>query len=234
MCGSSCVLVPNNTMLKKLAKIKDIDTILMVFGMIAFCFLLNAFRIFYTSSLTFGFLNWNLFLAFVPWVLSVVWLAMPSLHANRMAVFSLFGLWLLFFPNAPYILTDLFHLRLDTRMPKWYDLVMILSYAWTGLFMGFLSLKNIEEITLRKFSKRNTVLMIVFLLFLASYGVYVGRFLRWNSWDMLQNPLHLLNTTWVHVRAPFEHTRTWGVTITLGVLLNMMYFSLKCMRPGKN
>lgn len=221
-------------MLSKLTSRRDFDTILMVFGMIAFCFLLNGFRVFYTRSLTFGFLNWNLFLAFVPWVLSVVWVGMPSWRRQSWMVWSLFGLWLLFFPNAPYILTDLFHLRLHTQMPKWYDLVMILSYAWTGLFMGFLSLRNIEEISLRRFSKRNTVLMIVFLLFMASYGVYIGRFLRWNSWDLLQNPLPLLGTLVAHVSAPFQHMRTWGVTITMGILLNFMYFSFKAWSPQRN
>ncbi len=135
--------------------------------------------------------------------------------------------WLLFFPNAPYILTDLFHLKLTTGVPVWYDLILILSYAWTGMFLGFLSLRDLESMLLLKWKPRRVQIFVSGLLFLASLGVYLGRFLRWNSWDILQHPMTLLGDVADRFFHPMDHPRTWGVTILLGLFLNMVYMSFK-------
>lgn len=109
----------------------------------------------------------------------------PKFQQSRLILIVLLGSWLLFFPNAPYILTDLFRLRLKSSMPIWFDLILILSFAWTGLLFGFLNLWDIEKI-LQNFIKRTYVIIIsVVLLFIGSFGIFVGRFLRWNSWDIV-------------------------------------------------
>jgi len=113
------------------------------------CAALYGARVFLCGELTFFFLNWNLFLAFIPWVLTTALIIHPRLQARKAVVGAAALLWLLFFPNAPYILTDLFHLRHREGIPVWFDLMMILSFAWTGLLFGFLSLWNIERILFR-------------------------------------------------------------------------------------
>jgi uncharacterized membrane protein len=110
------------------------------------CFGFSVFRMVYSETITFLFLNWNLFLAIIPWLLSSFATIKPSIQKSKIVIFLLLGTWLLFFPNAPYILTDLFHLKMKSTMPIWFDLVLILSFAWTGLMFGFLSLWDIERI----------------------------------------------------------------------------------------
>ncbi|MGG1924203.1 DUF1361 domain-containing protein [Chryseobacterium sp. NRRL B-14798] len=111
--------------------------------MTIFCFSLSAFRYYISDTKVFLFLNWNLFLAWIPLLLSSFVLAF-NIRSKISLVFIII-IWILFFPNSPYILTDLFHLRARNSIPVWYDLIVILSYAWTGLICGFISLNDIEK-----------------------------------------------------------------------------------------
>ncbi len=162
--------------------------LLLVFSVL--CLVFSIIRVFASATPTFLFLNWNLFLAFVPWALSSTLIVFLYLQQKKLAVISLVGTWLLFFPNAPYILTDLFHLRLTSSMPMWFDLLLILSFAWVGLLFGFMSLWDIEKILKRYLitSRLHKVLdfrwaislFSSLLLFIGSFGIYLGRYLRWN------------------------------------------------------
>ncbi|GHV62580.1 membrane protein [Spirochaetia bacterium] len=203
-----------------------------------FCFGISVFRCAYTGGRMFLFLNWNLFLAFVPWALTSLAIIKPWIQKSKIRIAVLLIVWLLFFPNAPYILTDLFYLRRRFTMPIWYDLLLILSFAWTGLLFGFLSLWDIEGI-LNKFMKPvfSTILSTVFL-FIGSFGIYIGRYLRWNSWDILTDPLELMYDIGDRVVNPFAHRTTWGMTIFMGLFLNMLYWSFRLIQkrslPSRN
>jgi uncharacterized membrane protein len=155
------------------------------------CFGLSLFRVNYSETKHFLFLNWNLFLAFVPWILTSLVILNPKIQQSKFTLFILLGTWVLFFPNAPYILTDLFHLSYNSSMPIWFDLVLILSYAWVGLLYGFFSLRDIEDLLQKKIKKSIVRLLIIILLFLGSFGIYLGRFLRWNSWNLVNKPNQL-------------------------------------------
>jgi len=193
--------------------------------MTVFCFSLSAFRYYISDTKVFLFLNWNLFLAWIPLLLSSFILAFNI--RSKISLMAIIIVWILFFPNSPYILTDLFHLRARNAIPIWYDLIVILSYAWTGLICGFISLKDIEK-RLSDYGNRNiTNGVIVFFLFMSSFGVYLGRFLRWNSWDVLNNPFGLFSDIVVRLIYPMEYTKTWGVTVLMGLMLNFMYFTFK-------
>lgn len=193
--------------------------------MTLFCFSLSAFRYYISDTKVFLFLNWNLFLAWIPLLLSSFILAFKIRSA--ISLLFIIVVWILFFPNSPYILTDLFHLRARNEIPIWYDLIVILSYAWTGLICGFISLNDIEK-RLSEYGKRNIINgVIVFFLFMSSFGVYLGRFLRWNSWDVLNNPFGLFSDIVVRFIYPMEYTKTWGVTLLMGIMLNFMYFTFK-------
>jgi uncharacterized membrane protein len=117
-------------------------------------------------------------------------------------------------------------------VPIWFDLVLILSYAWTGLLFGFLSLLDLEKLISLSLKPYLTNIIIVTLLFLAGFGIYLGRFLRWNSWDIIQKPIALLNDVFDRVINPTDHLRTWSVTLLMGILLNMMYWSIKLFKQA--
>ena len=198
-----------------------------------FCFGVSLFRYVYSETNVFLFLNWNLFLAFIPWALTSLVMLRPKIQKFRITLFILLASWLLFFPNAPYILTDLFHLRLKSSMPIWFDLILILSFAWTGLLFGFLSLWDIERI-LQNFTKKSYVILIsIGLLFAGSFGIYLGRFLRWNSWDIVREPFTLMYEIGDRFINPFEHPRTWGMTLFMGLFLNIIYLSFRLIRTRK-
>ena len=196
-----------------------------------FCFGISITRYFLTYTNVFLFLNWNLFLAFIPWLLST-FLILKGVN-RKLSLFVLIVTWLLFFPNSPYILTDLFHLRMNSSAPIWFDLVVILSFAWTGLMFGFVSLMDISTLLKKYFSNRTISIIIVFFLFISSFGIYLGRYLRWNSWDILRNPFGLFNDIADRFVNPFSHPRTWGMTLLMGVLLNMIFFSIKLLTTKK-
>lgn len=196
--------------------------------MTLFCVSLSVFRYYITETKVFFFLNWNLFLAWIPLALSTFLVAFTV--RSKVSLSVIIVVWILFFPNSPYILTDLFHLKARNAVPIWYDLIVILSYAWTGLVCGFISLSDIEK-RLSEYCQGTMLNAIVIsFLFMSSFGVYLGRFLRWNSWDVLHNPFGLFNDIVVRFIYPLEYTKTWSVTILMGVLLNFMYFTFKLVR----
>ncbi len=166
------------------------------------------------------------------------------LKEKKVIVLALLSTWILFFPNAPYILTDLFHLRLSSlSMPLWFDLVLILSFAWVGLMFGFMSLWDIEKIlehylhTSRFRSLLRFPLVIPLfssaLLFISSFGIYLGRYLRWNSWDLIAKPFEVICDISDRFINPILHPRTWGVTILMGLFLNIVYWSLRLVKQRK-
>lgn len=201
---------------------------LLLILMTAFSFMLFIFRYYISDTKVFLFLNWNLFLAIIPFLVSTF--ISKFQVKSKSALVALIVIWILFFPNSPYILTDLFHLRARNIVPIWYDLIVILSYAWTGLMFGFVSLLQIEKL-LSEFLNKNFIrISSVLFLFISSFGVYLGRFLRWNSWDILSDPFGLFKDISYRIIYPSENPRTWGLTILMGILLNLMYFSIKLFR----
>jgi uncharacterized membrane protein len=194
------------------------------------CFCFSVFRYVYTDTKAFLFLNWNLFLAFIPWLLSSILIIYPGLQKSKIALSVLIITWLLFFPNAPYILTDLFHLQMKTTMPIWFDLLLILSFAWTGLMFGFMSLWDIEKILSSKINKKIIPFISSLLLFLGSFGIYVGRYLRWNSWDIIREPFALLYDISDNFINPFQHQKTWGMTFFMFLFLTIVYWSFRVVK----
>jgi len=216
--------------LRKLKESGRLELSILLAATSIFSFALSLARYYLTGSTLFLFLNWNLFLAFIPWMISTVILISPQLAKQKVISWCLLFTWVIFFPNSPYILTDLFHLRHSTAAPIWFDFVLILSFAWTGLMYGFVSLMDIENILFRKFSKLGRTALTTLLLFSGGFGIYLGRFLRWNSWDIIQDPAGLAYDIGDRFVNPMDHPRTWCVTILVGLLLNIMYRSMKLIR----
>ncbi len=217
--------------MKTLASIsqKPLVNNLILFSLsIGFSFSLLIARAYFSGTTHFSFLVWNLFLAFIPFALSSFIRLRKGLPT--LLFLSLAFIWLLFFPNAPYILTDLFHLRPRPGAPLWFDLVVILSFAWNGLLLGFVSLSDIQKEFKERFGKLSSSLFVIFALFLASFGIYLGRFLRWNSWDLLTQPLALMSDIWLRFANPFDHPGAWGVTFIFSLFLGLCYLMLTQLR----
>ena len=187
------------------------------------CVALVAVRVHFTSKVTFVFLVWNIFLALIPYAISTLLVLFHHKIRNRIMLVFPFLAWLCFFPNAPYILTDLFHLKQRTGVPYWFDLALILFFAWNGLMLGYASLMDIQSVLTERFSKLLGWAIATGSLVLASFGIYLGRYLRWNSWDVVSSPLSLLSDILEMVANPSQHPRTYGVTIIFSAFLLLGY-----------
>ncbi|MBS1663935.1 MAG: DUF1361 domain-containing protein [Bacteroidetes bacterium] len=200
-----------------------------------FSCMLVVVRIAHTGRLTFIFMIWNLFLAYVPYALST-WLVsrytQPGTRSRgaQLLLVLLSLTWLLFIPNAFYILTDLYHLTDGYRhnqVPQWFDLVLILSFAWNGLLLGVLSVRQMERLFLRQASFLKGWLFIYPIMALNALGVYLGRYPRYNSWDIISDPLELIKDILMMIVHPFRNQYAWGMILCFSILLTLIYRMLR-------
>ena len=190
---------------------------------VGFTISLLVFRIFYSGSLMYIFFVWNLFLAAIPLGIS----NLLGQTKGKSIQWLLFIAWLLFFPNALYLVTDLVHLTDRHPVPFWFDMFLVFSAAINGLIMAYASLQQVELFLRTKFNEQKMGFVLSCCFFLGSFGVYIGRFLRWNSWDVLLDPFGLMSEIVQHIIKPSQHSRTWGMTIILTVFFSIFYFTIK-------
>lgn len=130
----------------------------------------------------------SIILAWIPYGLSLAAaVLMASPRSNKPVLATVLVLWLLFLPNAAYIVTDLTHWRKEKLLPVWYDWIFISALAWVGLFLAFLSIQVLHRIVAQKCGEAAGWMFVAFSLGASSFGIYAGRFFRWNSWDALLN-----------------------------------------------
>ena len=144
-----------------------------------------------SEQLSYGFLMWNLFLAALPIPLALL-VESAWRHGRRAVGAVFFVAWLLVFPNSPYLVTDLIHLRERPPTPIWFDALILVSAAVAGLLAGFVSLRLVQAAIARRLGARWGWLVAIGVLGLTGFGVYLGRFVRLNSWDVLTRPRELL------------------------------------------
>ena len=190
------------------------------------CLLLCA-RIFITGDLTYLFLVWNLFLAFIPFAISE-WLLTLERFAQRIRKLAIvLFIWLLFIPNSFYILTDLFHLDKFDSAPKWFDLLLIFSFAWNGIVLGIVSIRR-TEVILESISGRRFSLLIIFIvMWLNAFGIYIGRYLRFNSWDIIAQPFSLFKEMFEVLFHPLRNKMEWGMIAVYAVFMTVLYITIK-------
>lgn len=156
----------------------------------AVCIGLVVARVAYSDSGRHLGLIWNLFLAWIPFILSYV---AHAISWRRIWLYLVIPfvtiLWLLFFPNAPYMLTDLQDLaRTATDAPLWYDVIIVVWCSWTAMLLGVVSLYLMQDIVHRTFGRFIGWIFVFVISAASSFGIYIGRFVRLNSWDILQDP----------------------------------------------
>lgn len=196
--------------------------------LVLFSFSLTAVRIYHTQQLYFLFLVFNLFLALLPWVGVATAHYWQRRGGSVWGLVVLLGLTIAFLPNAPYLLTDLGHLKWASYSSiLWLDILMIVTYAVTGLVGFYATVFVLEKVLLQYWGKKWTMLALVLLFFLNGFGIYLGRFLRFNSWDIVAHPWALVEVILERVLHPMAHPRTWGVTLGYGCLFLLGFVGLK-------
>jgi uncharacterized membrane protein len=209
-----------------------------------------AYRGYYSGRETYFFLFKDLFLAWVPMGLSLAFVGFARrglLNFRRVMVLAgLIVAWVLFLPNAPYLLTEflhlnshhapqnmrlipLFHAPGNSHVPVWYDAFMLLLFAWNGLLLSVLSLRMVQDVARERFGAGWGWAGAALLLLVSAFGVTLGRFERFNSWDILRRPGLLLADIASRILRPFDHPHTTGATLLLGTFLFLAYLTMVAM-----
>jgi uncharacterized membrane protein len=215
---------------------------LLTLSMVFSCLLVGA-RMLHTGRITFLSMVWNLFLAYVPYFITTCLSRRPQ-WVTRKPLFTLFFIaWLLFIPNSFYIITDLFHLgdhsgagltgktalsrANDRQAPQWLDLALIFSFAWNGLLLGVLSVRQMEKIMEPFLPARHDIFFLYPVMWLNALGVYTGRYLRYNSWDVITNPFQLFWDIAGMITHPLRNQYAWDMIFCFFILMTLMYLMLK-------
>lgn len=186
------------------------------------CVLLLLVRKLMTGTSRLGFMPFNLFLAFLP----VAFLLMMERSQKRSHAVACGILWLLFFPNAPYVITDLVHFDKRLGPVSWMDLLALVAAAWAALLGGMITLRFMQERVRLHRSALTSHAFVSAVLFLTAIGIYIGRFLRFHSWHVVQKPHSLFQETVEHFLNPAEYPMVWPFTFAVFALLVCVYYSL--------
>jgi len=181
------------------------------------------FRILLTNSHRYSFIPWNLFLAWASFALTGI--LVRSVHHARWLSWRNLGLsilWLAFLPNTFYVLTDFVHVKPTAEISQLYDIVMISLLVFTGFILGFANLFMVHRELLKRLSVTASYAVIEAVILVCSFAIYVGRDLRWNSWDVVANPSGVL----VNVSSsidPLGNPRSFNVTFLFFLLISLIY-----------
>lgn len=169
-------------------------------------------------------MDWNLFLSWIPLIVAfLVDITVKRFDKAYIWVGVWSVVWILFFPNAPYMITDLVHLSVDMGSDlTWHDMVMLFFYAEVSLFNGLVSVYWMHRSWQKTYSKATGNILLVLSFPMAGFGIYLGRVRRWNSWDILHNPQNLFNAIWQSL----TDRTALILSLEFGVLLGMLYLVL--------
>lgn len=184
-------------------------------------------RFLYSGRFAFPFLLWNLFLAWLPFLLSLLFAFMSTrrrLYRFPSLICGFF--WLILLPNAPYLITDLIHLGRVGGAPIWFDLLLLLSFGLSGLLLGLASVQTMQAEISRRYGRLSGWLFAATTLSLAAFGIYIGRFLRWNSWDVILNPHQITADLLMLMASPKLQIRLLIVTVVLATIFLVTYLIL--------
>jgi len=205
------------TLIQSKFKILSIVFVALVFSIVALMV-----RIKLNKSFFYLFLVWNVFLAIIPYTITMYLNTKASI--NKFVFTFWFFVWLAFLPNAPYIVTDLIHLKVSGNSLLWLDALVVLSFALTGLLLFYLSILDMQRLITLRLKRIPMHTLILIVLVLCGFGVYLGRFLRYNSWEIISNPKILIEDIINILISPFQHSEAWLFTLGFGGFLVVGYY----------
>ena len=196
------------------------------------CAALLLVRGWYAHGLRFRFLAWNLVLAAIPALAAA---AMARADRDRKpALVALWGVvWLLFLPNAPYLITDLVHLEPRPPVPYWFDIGLFAAFAGAGVLAAFSSFGDVQQVASRHFGRWAGWTVVAIASFAAGFGIELGRMGRWNSWDVLTQPGDLFREVLARMADPWEHPRAFAVAMLYGCVLLFGYVAVRVLVTEK-
>jgi uncharacterized membrane protein len=183
------------------------------------------FRIIYTRTPEHSSIAWNLLLAWIPLALALVVYDRAKTGVSNPALIAVGLLWLLFLPNAPYLVTDLKYVGRSGGVPVMYDVLLLSAAAWTGLLLGLTSLFLVHAVARRLVGPVTAWVFVLGVLALSSFGVYLGRVQRWNSWDIFVRPGSLVGDIAIGMLHPLSHPRPIALTILFTSFLLVSYLA---------
>jgi uncharacterized membrane protein len=187
-------------------------------------FVVGALR---NQTLDYWYLPYNLFLGAIPFVVALWLRALLKLYDwKNWRALTLFVIWLLFLPNSFYIVTDFIHLPETHRVDIVQDVMMLAQFSLLGFAFGFASLLLLHKAYLRQIKEKIITPLVVAVLFLSSFAIYLGRELRWNSWDVVGNPIGLFGDIWSIVVHPLMHPGMISVTLSYFAVLGSLYWCI--------
>lgn len=183
-------------------------------------------RLFRSDQFEYAFLLGNLLLAWIPYIFSILVVVLNSKYPGRWwLLISPFLFWLIFFPNAPYLVTDLLHLDPRPPVPIWYDIGLFASFVWTGCLIAVISLNIMQSAVKSYFGRAASWLFVAGTVLLSGLGIYLGRFLNWNSWDLFFQPRAILYDVLIRMIHPIRNFQIYGVTLMFASFLLVCYLT---------
>ena len=177
-----------------------------------------------TEKTQYWFMFWNLILAWVPVFLALILVKKLKNSSWKEPVPVLLTLlWIGFLPNSFYLMSDLIHLKSTGDIGILFDVVFFLSFIWNGLLAGFISLILVHKQLIKRRSANFATAIVGTVIFLNSFAIYLGRSLRWNTWDLLVNPAGLLFDVSERILNPLSYPQSIVTTLTFFVLIGSMY-----------
>lgn len=199
--------------------------IISLFGVVGFSIFMVLARYLESDSSRFLFLIWNLALAAVAPLLA--WWLVHRIRSSGWGAWQqlvLTFLWLVFLPNSFYIVTDFIHLGRTYEVAVLYDAVLIMAFAVSGMILGYTSIYIVHRELHKRLSTTISWSVISMLILLVSFAIYLGRYSRWNTWDILLRPAGLLFDVSDRIVNPLAHTQTYVTTLIFFGLISVVYF----------
>ena len=195
------------------------------------CAMLIVARGLYLHDLKFRFLAWNLFLALIP-AFSGAMMARSDAARMRGVPWFWAAVWLLFLPNAPYLITDLVHLQPRPPVPYWFDILIFATFAGAGILAAYSSFRDVQHVITRRFGRTAGWAVLALAAFASGFGIYLGRDARLNSWDVFTRPHNLLPAITERLFTPWTQPRALAVTVLYGAVILYGYIAVRLvMRP---
>jgi uncharacterized membrane protein len=169
------------------------------------------------------YLVWNLFLAWIPYICArILWRAARG-SASLALLAPLAVVWLLFLPNAPYLVTDIVHLHHPHDYRLVLEVALFGAVALAGVLLGVASMQPVHRLVAERFGPTAARVFPPVTAVAVALGVYLGRVQRWNSWAFFQTPGRLLHATWSVLGHPIEHPRAYGGIALFGIAFLVVY-----------
>jgi len=202
-----------------------------IIPLLIFSLALTILRVIIFGKHSLVFISWNLLLSFIPFFVSSILILLKYKNKLKDWLIIILGvIWLLFLPNAPYLVTDLMHIGVVRAVPALYDSIFLFSSASVGIMFGLYSVSQMKEILNFRFSRKITSIILFIVMLLTSFGMYLGRFLRFNSWDVFVNPSYIVDG----VKEIFSNNNDIIEAITYTLLFSLFIFIIYLSWTHKN